>query len=125
MKRTSNPASLTATQEAPQGALAAPPSKFLLSRKRVAIGASATGAASLGSGMIGALALGAFALGAVAVGALVIGRLSIGKAHIRKLRIDELEVGRIVQIDRLVEAKAAEIDAGTSVSMDVAHGKAA
>ena len=31
----------------------------------------------------------------------------------------------IAHIVRLVEAKAAEIDAGTSLSMDVTHGKAA
>jgi (E)-4-hydroxy-3-methylbut-2-enyl-diphosphate synthase len=31
----------------------------------------------------------------------------------------------IDHIVKLVEAKAAEIDAGTSVSMDVLHGKAA
>ena len=31
----------------------------------------------------------------------------------------------IAHVVKLVEAKAAEIDAGTSVSMDVTHGKAA
>ncbi len=31
----------------------------------------------------------------------------------------------IAHIVRLVEAKAAEIDAGSSISMDVTHGKAA
>jgi quinol monooxygenase YgiN len=62
----------------------------------------ATGAVATGAVALGALAVGACAIGSLAIGRLAIGALALRRAHVHRLAADEVNIGRLVVGDLVV-----------------------